>query len=227
MHEISSYLNLECMTVTGKLVKDNIADALITDHAVIHSLDKAYSATGGLTILFGNIAPEGCVVKSAAVAKEMQVHEGPALVFDSEDAATRAIMKNEFKSGDIIVIRYEGPRGGPGMREMLTPTSILSGMGMDKEVALLTDGRFSGATRGSAIGHVSPEAALGGPIAALKNGDMISIDIPAGKVNVQLSQDEIEGRLAKLPAFKPRVERGYLKRYAENVGPASHGAVFK
>ncbi len=226
MHELSSYLHLDCSTVTGRTIKENIKNAGILNHEVIHSLDQAYSKTGGLTILFGNLAPEGCVVKSAAVAPEMLVHRGPARVFESEDDATQAIMQNSFKSGDVIVIRYEGPRGGPGMREMLTPTSLLSGMGMDREVALITDGRFSGATRGAAMGHVSPEAALRGPIAALRNGDMIKIDIPGNKIEVELSEAEIKDRLGKLPPFKLSVDHGYLKRYAENVGPASRGAVF-
>jgi dihydroxy-acid dehydratase len=226
MHELSSYLNLDCGTVTGRTVKENIENATILNQRVIHSLSQAYSKTGGLTILFGNLAPEGCVVKSAAVAPEMMVHRGQARVFESEDDATQAIMQNSFKSGDVIIIRYEGPRGGPGMREMLTPTSLLSGMAMDREVALITDGRFSGATRGAAIGHVSPEAALRGPIAALRDGDMIKIDIPGNKIEVELSETEIKDRLSKLPPFKLRVDHGYLKRYAENVGPASRGAVF-
>jgi dihydroxy-acid dehydratase len=147
-------------------------------------------------------------------------------VFDDEEEATRAILASEFKSGDVIVIRYEGPRGGPGMREMLTPTSLLSGMGMDKEVALITDGRFSGATRGAAIGHVSPEAAGGGPIAAVQNGDIISIDIPSRKIEIEIDEAEMKRRLAKLPEFEPKIKEGYLKRYAEKVGPASSGAVF-
>jgi len=166
------------------------------------------------------------VVKRSAVAPEMMVHSGPARVFDSEEAATQAIMAGRIRSGEVLVIRYEGPRGGPGMREMLTPTSLLSGMGMDKEVALITDGRFSGATRGAAIGHVSPEAASRGPIAAVKDGDIIKIDIPAHKLEVELGDKEIARRLASLAEFKPKVKSGYLKRYVEKVGSASSGAVF-
>ena len=166
------------------------------------------------------------MVKSAAVAPEMMVHKGKARVFDDEEVATKAIMANEIKAGDVVVIRYEGPRGGPGMREMLTPTSMLSGMGMDKEVALITDGRFSGATRGASIGHVSPEAASGGPIAAVRDGDIISIDIPAHKIELEISDDEMNKRLDALPPFEPKVKSGYLKRYTEKVGSASCGAVF-
>jgi len=172
------------------------------------------------------LAPDGAVVKSAAVADEMLIHRGPARVFDSEEEATAGIMKGKFKSGDVIVIRYEGPRGGPGMREMLAASSLLSGMGMDKEVALITDGRFSGGTRGAAIGHVSPEAANKGPIAALRNGDAINIDIPGHKLEVGLTSNELERRLASLPAFKPNIKTGYLKRYSDKVSSASTGAVF-
>ncbi|MDP6501200.1 MAG: dihydroxy-acid dehydratase, partial [Dehalococcoidales bacterium] len=175
---------------------------------------------------FGNLAPDGAVVKKGAVAPEMMVHSGPAQVFDSEEEVTPAIMDGAIKPGEVIVIRYEGPKGGPGMREMLTPTSLLAGMGMDKEVALITDGRFSGATRGAAIGHVSPEAAGRGPIAVLKDGDTIKIDIPNKKIEVELTEEEINGRLAKLADFVPRVKSGYLKRYAEKVSSASTGAVF-
>ncbi|MFC1906171.1 dihydroxy-acid dehydratase, partial [Chloroflexota bacterium] len=187
---------------------------------------SAYSASGGLTIMFGNLAPEGAVVKSAAVAPEMMVHKGPVRIYNSEAEVTAAIQAKSIKKGDVIVVRYEGPKGGPGMPEMLTPTSMLSGMGMDSEVALITDGRFSGATRGSAIGHVSPEAASGGPIAALQEGDIISIDIPNHKLDVHLSDDEIAKRLAALPKFEPKIKTGYLKRYSEMVTSASTGAVF-
>ena len=166
------------------------------------------------------------MVKRAAVAPEMMVHRGPARTFDSEEEATTAIMKDSIKAGEVVVIRYEGPRGGPGMREMLTPTALLSGMGRDKEVALITDGRFSGATRGAAIGHVSPEAASRGPIAALHNGDMIKIDIPAYRLDVELSDEEISQRLSRLAEFEPRIKTGYLKYYAEKVSSASSGAVF-
>jgi dihydroxy-acid dehydratase len=166
------------------------------------------------------------VVKSGAVAPEMMVHEGPARVFDNEEEATKGIMKGEIKKGDVIVIRYEGPKGGPGMREMLTPTSLLDGMGLDKDVALITDGRFSGGTKGAAIGHVAPEAASRGPIAAVKNGDIISINIPQHKLELKVGDAEINKRLSKLPEYKSKIKTGYLSRYIENVGSASKGAVF-
>ena len=226
MQELSQLLNIEAMTVLGKSLGEVIKGVEVKDRNVIHSLSNPYSATGGIKMLFGNLAPEGAVVKSAAVASEMLVHQGPARVFDNEEAATAAIMREEFKSGEVIVIRYEGPKGGPGMREMLTPTSLLSGMGMDNKVALITDGRFSGASRGAAIGHVSPEAAERGPIAAIKEGDIIKIDIPNHKLEVELTPKEIEQRLNLLPPFEPKVKTGYLKRYADNVTSASTGAVF-
>ncbi len=226
MQEICQLLNLEAQTVLGKPVGETIKEAKVKNREVIHSLSNPYSITGGISILFGNLAPEGAVVKSAAVAPEMLVHQGPARVFDSEEAATTAIMKGEFKSGEVIIIRYEGPKGGPGMREMLTPTSLVSGMDMDDKVALITDGRFSGATRGAAIGHVSPEAAAGGPIAAVKDGDIVKIDIPNHKIEVELTQREIEQRLNLLPPFEPKAKAGYLKRYADKVTSASTGAVF-
>jgi dihydroxy-acid dehydratase len=226
MQELSKFLNLDVPTVSGKCLGDVISGAAIKNSEVIRSVSNPYSATGGLAILFGNLAPEGSVVKSAAVAPEMLVHKGKAKVFNDEEAATKAIMAREIKSGEVVVIRYEGPRGGPGMREMLTPTSLLSGMGMDKEVALITDGRFSGATRGAAIGHVSPEAARGGPIAVVRDGDIINIDIPSRKLDVEISDDEMKKRLAQLPEFEPKIKSGYLKRYAEKVGSASCGAIF-
>jgi dihydroxy-acid dehydratase len=226
MEELKGLLNLESKTVSGKSVAEVIADCRVMDREVIRSMADAHSPRGGIAILFGNLAPEGAVVKRAAVAPEMMVHQGPARVFDSEEEATAAIMSGSIKSGEVIVIRYEGPRGGPGMREMLTPTSLLSGMGMDKEVALITDGRFSGATRGAAIGHVSPEAASRGPIAALINGDIIKIDIPNHKLEVELSDKEIAERLARLVEFEPKVKAGYLRYYAEKVCSASTGAVF-
>jgi len=225
MQEISSLLNLNEQTVLGKPVGEMIKEAKVKNREVIHSLSNPYGSTGGISVLFGNLAPEGAVVKSAAVAPEMKIHQGPARVFSSEEEATHAIMEGEFKSGDVIAIRYEGPKGGPGMREMLTPTSLLSGMGMDKEVALITDGRFSGATRGAAIGHVSPEAAERGPIAAIEDGDIIKIDIPNHKLEVNLSGDEIKQRLDSLPSFELKIKTGYLKRYAEKVTSASTGAV--
>ena len=226
MKQLEGLLNLDSKTVSGKPVADIITDCSVLDKEVIHSVTDAHSPIGGITILFGNLAPEGGVVKRAAVAPEMMVHQGPARVFDSEEEATAAIMSGSIMSGEVIVIRYEGPKGGPGMREMLTPTSLLSGMGMDKEVALITDGRFSGATRGAAIGHVSPEAARRGPIAALVNGDVIKIDIPNHKLEVELGDKEIAERLARLAEFEPKVKTGYLRYYTEKVGPASSGAVF-
>lgn len=226
MKELEGLLNLESRTVSGKSVAGIITGSRFVDKEVIHSIANAYSTTGGIAILFGNLAPDGAVVKRAAVVPEMMVHRGPAKVFDSEEEATAAIMGGSIKSGDVVVIRYEGPKGGPGMREMLTPTALLSGMGMDREVALITDGRFSGATRGAAIGHVSPEAASRGPIAALSDGDMIRIDIPNHKLEVELSDKEVSERLTQLAEFEPRVKTGYLRRYAEMVSSASTGAVF-
>ncbi len=227
MKELGRLLKTKAQTVSGKTAGEIAVEARIADRFVIHTRAKAYAQTGGLAVLFGNLAPDGAVVKRGAVAPEMMVHDGPARVFDSEEEATKAIIGKKIKKGEVLVIRYEGPRGGPGMREMLTPTSLLAGMGMDKEVALITDGRFSGATRGAAIGHVSPEAASRGPIAAVKNGDIIKIDIPNGKLDVDLSKREISQRLAKLPDFELRVKTGYLQRYAEKVSSASTGAVFK
>ena len=226
MKELSGLLKLKANTILGKSLGEIIAGAQVKNREVIRSLSQPYAPTGGISILFGNLAPDGSVVKSAAVDSEMLVHRGPARVFNNEEEATAAIMKGEFKSGEVIVIRYEGPKGGPGMREMLAATSLLSGMGMDKEVALITDGRFSGGTRGAAIGHVSPEAAEKGPIAALREGDMININIPDHKLEVELSQKELEQRLALLPSFEPKIKTGYLKRYSDKVSSASTGAVF-
>jgi dihydroxy-acid dehydratase len=200
--------------------------AEIKDPSVIRSVDNPVHSSGGLAVLKGNIAPDGAIVKQVAVADEMLKHSGPARVFHSEDDAFQAIMDGNIKKGEVIVILYEGPRGGPGMREMLSPTSALAGMGLDRHVALITDGRFSGATRGSAIGHVSPEAAVGGPIAAIQEGDIIEIDIPNKKLNVQLSEEEISKRIAQLPEFKPKITTGYLARYAKTVSSADKGAVF-
>jgi len=226
MNELKELLNLESLTVSGKSIGQIVADSQPADNRVIRSVAQAYSAKGGIAVLFGNLAPDGAVVKRSAVAPEMMAHRGPARVFDSEEAATRAIMDGGIKAAEVLVIRYEGPKGGPGMREMLTPTSLLSGMGRDREVALITDGRFSGATRGAAIGHVSPEAASKGPIAALKDGDIIRIDIANYRLEVELSDKEIHKRLANLTEFEPKVKSGYLRYYAEKVGPASTGAVF-
>jgi len=226
MKELQELLNLEARTVSGKALGELITDSRVVNRDVIHPIENAYSATGGIAILFGNLAPDGAVVKRSAVAPEMLVHQGPARVFDSEEEAATAIMSDSIKSGEVIVIRYEGPKGGPGMREMLTPTSLLSGMGMDKEVALITDGRFSGGSRGAAIGHVSPEAASRGPIAVLRDGDIINIDMPNYKLEVELTDKEISERLARLGEFEPKIETGYLRRYAEKVCSASTGAVF-
>lgn len=226
MKELASILESGVSRVSGMSLAEEIAGAKNKNKDVIRPMSRPYSAKGGLSVLFGNLAPEGAVVKSAAVAPEMLSHRGPARVFDSEEEATRAIMKRSIKAGEVVVVRYEGPKGGPGMPEMLTPTSLLSGMGMDKEVALITDGRFSGATRGAAIGHVSPEAASRGPIAAIRDGDIIRINIPEHKLDVELSKAEIKRRLAKLAPFKPKVTTGYLKRYSEKVSSASTGAIF-
>jgi len=193
---------------------------------VIRTLESPVHRTGGLAVLTGNLAPQGAIVKQAAVAEEMLKHSGPARIFDSEDAAFQAIVDGKIRKKDVIVVRYEGPKGGPGMQEMLSPTAALAGMGLDREVALITDGRFSGASRGSAIGHISPEAASGGPIAALQEGDTIEIDIPGKTLNVRLSADELAKRLARLPAFTPKITTGYLARYAAVVSSADKGAVF-
>lgn len=226
MSRISDVLKPEAETVSGQTVGELISSARVRNSDVIRSRESAYSPTGGLAILFGSLAPDGAVVKSGAVSAEMKVHRGPAKVFDSEEDATRAILNSSFEPGDVIVIRYEGPKGGPGMREMLTPTSMLTGMGMDKQVALITDGRFSGATRGAAIGHVSPEAAERGPLAAVQDGDMIAIDMAAHKLDVEISQEDMKRRIADLPSFEPAIKTGYLKRYSEKVTSASTGAVY-
>jgi dihydroxy-acid dehydratase len=214
-------------TVTGRTLGQNVARARVRDSSVIRPLDDPYATSGGLVILFGNLAPDGAVVKQAVVAPEMRRHTGPARVFDSEEAATEAIMAGQFEEGDVIVIRYEGPKGGPGMREMLTPTSMLSGMGLDDKVALLTDGRFSGATRGAAIGHISPEAAEGGLLAIVKDGDSISIDIPNRTLELAVAEEEIGRRVAAQPPWEPQVKSGYLRRYSQAVTSACTGAVFQ
>ena len=214
-------------TVTGHTVAQNVASARVYDDSVIRHLDAPYSPTGGLALLFGNLAPDGAVVKKAVVAPEMQQHTGPARVFESEETATAAIMAGKFEEGDVIVVRYEGPKGGPGMREMLTATSMLSGMGLDDKVALLTDGRFSGATRGAAIGHISPEAADRGLLAIVRDGDLIRIDIPNNTLSLEVAESEVRDRLAALPPWEPSVKSGYLRRYAQAVTSASTGAVFR
>jgi dihydroxy-acid dehydratase len=216
------------LTVYGKPLGQMLTEikAGIKDLSVIRSIDKPVHKTGGLAILSGNLAPDGAIVKQAAVADEMLVHSGPARIFNSEEEAFEAIMDAKIKKGEVLVVRYEGPKGGPGMREMLSPTSTLAGMGMDKDVALITDGRFSGASRGAAIGHISPEAAAKGPIAALQEGDRIEIDIPNKTLNVRLSDEEIKKRIANLPEFKFKINTGYLARYTQLVSSADRGAVF-
>jgi dihydroxy-acid dehydratase len=220
-------LNLNCLTVTGKTLGENIKDLSVKDYSVIKPIDKPFSNKGGLAILFGNLAPDGAVVKTGAVSENMLVHKGPARIYESQEEALTGILNNEVKEGDVVVIRYEGPAGGPGMPEMLSPTSAIMGMGLGEKVALITDGRFSGGTRGACIGHVSPEAASKGPIAALQNGDIILIDIPNKKLLVELSDEEIKSRIDNLPEFKPKITKGYLSRYAKMVKSANYGAVLK
>jgi dihydroxy-acid dehydratase len=219
-------LNMDCLTVTGRKVKENIKSASILDPEVIRPLNNPYHPTGGLAVLFGNLAPDGAVVKASAVDPGMLKNQGPARVFESEEEALKVILAKRIKKGEVIVIRYEGPKGGPGMREMLAPTSAIAGIGMDKEVALITDGRFSGGTRGAAIGHCSPEAAEGGPIAIVRDGDIIEIDIPAKRLHLHLTEDEIKRRLKQWKAPEPRIKSGYMYRYAQMVSSASTGAVF-
>jgi dihydroxy-acid dehydratase len=218
-------LNLDVMTVTGKTLGENIASAVNRDPEVIRPIDNPYSPTGGIAVLKGNLAPDGCVVKRSAVAPEMLVHEGPARVFDSEEETIAAIYAGKIQAGDVIVIRYEGPSGGPGMREMLSPTSAIAGMGLDKEVALITDGRFSGATRGASIGHVSPEAVRGGMIAYVQDGDIISINIPEYKIELKVSDEEIAKRKETTQLKVKTDVTGYLKRYAKMVSSADKGAI--
>ena len=227
MKEIEGLLNMGVKRASGKSLREELSVARVRDRDVIRPLSQPHSPTGGLTILFGNLAPEGAVVKSAAVSPGMLCHQGAARVFNSEEEATEAILSGSIKPGEVVVIRYEGPKGGPGMREMLGPTALISGMGLDDKVALVTDGRFSGATKGAAIGHVSPEAASGGPIAALRDGDAIVIDIPNRRIDVDLSEEEIDGRISQLPEFEPKIKTGYLLRYAEQVTSAGRGAVFE
>lgn len=229
MNELSkkNLLNLDLITATGKTVGENIKDCVNKNPEVIRPIDNPYSVTGGIAVLRGNIAPDSCVVKRSAVVEEMLVHEGPARVFDCEEDAIAAIKGGKIVPGDVVVIRYEGPKGGPGMREMLNPTSAIAGMGLGSSVALITDGRFSGASRGASIGHVSPEAAVGGPIAFIEEGDIISIDIPANTINVKVSDEELEARKAKWQPREPKVTKGYLARYAKMVTSADKGAVLE
>jgi len=230
MAELQSHgagLHLERMTVTGQPFGTYIADAPIKDPDVIHPFEQAHSTRGGLAILFGNLAPKGAVIKAGGVSADMQKFSGPARIFESQEAAMRGILAGEVQAGEVVVIRYEGPKGGPGMMEMLSPTSAIMGMGLGDKVALITDGRFSGGTRGACIGHVSPEAAARGPIAALEPGDIIEIDIEARSLGVRLSDTVIQSRLAALPAFEPRVQSRWLRRYSSMVTSADTGAVLR
>lgn len=229
MNELDSLgiLETDGITCTGKTVKENIAGCVNRNPEIIRPVDHPYSKTGGIAVLRGNLAPDSCVVKQSAVAPEMMTHEGPARVFDCEEDAIKAIRGGKIVKGDVVVIRYEGPKGGPGMREMLSPTSEIAGMGLDKDVALITDGRFSGATRGASIGHVSPEAAVGGPIALVEEGDIIAIDIPNNKINVLVDDATLAARKEKWQPRKPKINTGYLKKYAAMVTSANTGAVLK
>ncbi len=229
MKELSDagLLNTDCMTVTGKTIGEVIEGAVNKNPEVIRPLDNPYSKTGGLAVLKGNLAPDGSVVKRSAVVAEMMVHEGPARVFDCEEEAINAIKGGKIVEGDVVVIRYEGPKGGPGMREMLNPTSAIAGMGLGSSVALITDGRFSGASRGASIGHVSPEAAVGGPIALVEEGDMISINIPEMKLDVKISEEEMKARALKWQPREPEVTSGYLARYREMVTSGNKGAILE
>ncbi len=220
-------LHTDCMTVTGKTMGENIADAVNRNPEVIRPVDHPYSKTGGLAVLKGNLAPDGSVVKRSAVVEEMMVHEGPARVFDCEEDAIAAIKGGKIAAGDVVVIRYEGPKGGPGMREMLNPTSAIAGMGLGSSVALITDGRFSGASRGASIGHVSPEAAVGGPIALIEEGDIVSINIPELTLNVKVSEEEMAERAKKWQPREPKVTTGYLSRYEKMVTSGNRGAVLE
>jgi dihydroxy-acid dehydratase len=220
-------LNLDCMTVTGKTLGENIKDAQVKDPDVIRPLDKAYSDKGGLAILFGNLAPKGAVIKAAGVAPSMMKFKGPAVIFESQEAAYDGILGGKVKAGDVVVIRYEGPRGGPGMQEMLAPTSAIAGQGLGESVALITDGRFSGATKGGSIGHVSPEAASGGPIGLVEPGDIIEIDIPARKLELRVADDVLARRKAAWKPQSPKITYGYLARYASQVTSADTGAVLR
>lgn len=218
-------LDKSCLTVTGKTIGENIASAEILDDKVIRKVDNPYSKTGGLAVLFGSLAPDGAIVKTGAVDEKMMKFSGPAKIYESQEEAVEKILKGDVKAGDVVVIRYEGPKGGPGMPEMLSPTSAIMGMGLGDKVALLTDGRFSGGTRGACIGHVSPEAAERGPIAALQNGDIIKLDIPNRKLDIELNDEEIQKRISMLPKFEPKIKKGYLARYSRMVTSANKGAV--
>ncbi len=226
MKELAGHglIHLDALTVTGKMVEENIRDINISDRRVIHHANDPYQPRGGLVVLFGNLAPAGAVVKRAAVATEIMSHRGPARVFDSEETALESIRNRSIKKGDVIVIRYEGPKGGPGMREMLAPTAAIMGLDLDKDVALLTDGRFSGGTRGACVGHISPEAAMGGPIALVEEGDAIEIDIPRKRVSLEVAEKTLQERARKWKEPPPKIKRGYLRRYAKLVSSATSGA---
>ena len=215
------------MTVTGKTIAENIKYAKNRNPEILRPIENPYSPTGGIAILFGNLAPDGTVVKRSACAKELMKHSGPARVFDDEKDAMEAVQSRKIKAGDVVVIRYEGPKGGPGMREMLAVTAALAGQGLDKDVALITDGRFSGATRGASLGHCSPEAAVGGPIALVKEGDIITLDIDNYKIKLEVSDEELEKRRAEWKAPPPKVSSGYLARYARFVSSADKGAILQ
>ena len=229
MNEISKLglLNTDCMTVTGKTVGENIKDCKNLNTNIIRPAENPYSKTGGIAVLKGNLAPESCVVKRSAVVEEMLVHEGPARVFDCEEDAVAAINGGKIHAGDVVVIRYEGPKGGPGMREMLSPTSAIAGRGLGSSVALITDGRFSGASRGASIGHVSPEAAVGGNIALVEEGDIIKINIPEHTINVDVSDEVLAERRKNWTPKKPSITTGYLSRYSALVTSGSRGAVLE
>lgn len=229
MHELDKkgLLNSSLKNINGKTIKENIEGKAPTDHDVIRPIENPYNDEGGIAVLKGNIAPDGCVVKSAAVSSEMMSHKGEAVVFNSMESATEGIFNGKVKKGNIVVIKYEGPKGGPGMREMLTPTSAIVGMHLDNDVALVTDGRFSGATRGAAVGHVSPEAMDGGPFAIIEDGDIIEINIPNRSINIDLSDEEIKDRLDNLNIPEPKIKEGYLVRYARAVTSANKGAILK
>jgi dihydroxy-acid dehydratase len=225
--KVPNLLNLDCPTVTGKTLGENIANAQIKNPEVIHPLENAYSQTGGLSVLRGNLAPNGAVIKTAGVAQAMLTHTGPAVIFDSQEEAGEGILAGKVKAGDVVVIRYEGPKGGPGMQEMLSPTSYIMGAGLGESVALITDGRFSGGTRGACIGHISPEAAVGGPIGLLRNGDIIEIDIPNNQINVKLSKKELAQRKKTWKPPEPRIKTGCLAKYAAMATSADTGGVLR
>ena len=229
MKELSKkdLLDLDSVTATSKTHKENLEGVEVLDYNIIKSIEEPFSSTGGIRVLKGNLATDGAVVKKSAVLEEMLVHKGPARVFDSEEDAIEAILSKKIIKGDVVVIRYEGPKGGPGMREMLSPTSAIAGMGLDKHVALITDGRFSGATKGAAIGHISPEAAEGGTIGLVEEGDIISIDIPNGKLELLVDEEVLKERRKNFKPLPPKVTEGYLARYAKLVSSASTGAILK